>query len=403
MTLADVPEEVWDDVARPGIDAVWLMGVWERSPAGAAIARTNPAMVAAQREALADVTDADVVGSAYCIRRYRPDPRFGGATGAGGGPGRAGRPRRAAAARLGAQPRGARPPLGGGAPRVLHPLDPRGARRRSRQLPRGRRAGLRPGRDPYFPAWPEVLQLDTTASATRRAAAAELGAVAERCDGVRCDMAMLVLDEVVARTWGPLASTPDGAAGYWPAVMAAVRSRHPGFAFFAEAYWGLEGALLEAGLRRLLRQDPLRPPGPRRHRRCPRPPGRRRSGLAATAPCGSSRTTTSPGPRRASTRPGQRAAALLLLTTPGVALLHEGQFEGRRVRVPVTLGRRPDERPDVELAVWYRRLLDRTRRASGSGGVRGPGASRPAGPTTAAASSSAPGAGAGRPGATWSW
>src|SRR3954447_2013772 len=81
MTLADVPEEVWDDVARPGVDAVWLMGVWERSPAGAAIARANPAMAQAQREALPVNTDANVVGSAYCIRSYRVDARFGGEAG----------------------------------------------------------------------------------------------------------------------------------------------------------------------------------------------------------------------------------------------------------------------------------------------------------------------------------
>src|SRR5438270_6360269 len=61
MTLADVPDDVWDSLVRPGIDAVWLMGVWERSPAGAAIARTNPAMVAGSHQALPDVTDADVV------------------------------------------------------------------------------------------------------------------------------------------------------------------------------------------------------------------------------------------------------------------------------------------------------------------------------------------------------
>mgnify|MGYP006337612055 CR=1 FL=1 len=44
VTLADVPDSVWDDIARPGIDAVWLMGVWERSPEGARIASTHAAM-----------------------------------------------------------------------------------------------------------------------------------------------------------------------------------------------------------------------------------------------------------------------------------------------------------------------------------------------------------------------
>jgi hypothetical protein len=53
----------------------------------------------------------------------------------------------------------------------------------------------------------------------------------------------------------------------------------------------------------------------------------------------------------------ERAAAVTIATLPGATLWHDGQFEGRRVRVPVFLGRRPDEPPDQELAAWYRDLL----------------------------------------------
>ena len=34
VTLATVPPEEWDQIASLGFDAVWFMGVWERSPAG---------------------------------------------------------------------------------------------------------------------------------------------------------------------------------------------------------------------------------------------------------------------------------------------------------------------------------------------------------------------------------
>jgi hypothetical protein len=53
----------------------------------------------------------------------------------------------------------------------------------------------------------------------------------------------------------------------------------------------------------------------------------------------------------------ERAAAVTIAALPGATLWHEGQFEGRRVRVPVFLNRRPDEPPDRELAAWYRNLL----------------------------------------------
>src|SRR5262249_10543978 len=46
------------------------------------------------------------------------------------------------------------------------------------------------GRDPYFPGWPDTLQLDYGNSATQQAKGGELERVASQCDGVRCDMAM---------------------------------------------------------------------------------------------------------------------------------------------------------------------------------------------------------------------
>jgi len=60
-----------------------------------------------------------------------------------------------------------------------------------------------------------------------------------------------------------------------------------------------------------------------------------------------------------------RAALVSVFTLPGVALLHEGEADGRRVRVPVTLGRRPLESPDTELRRFVDRLL-----AALAGGLR---------------------------------
>src|SRR5262245_60254114 len=78
LTLASVPDTEWDPIAALGFDAVWLMGVWERSPAGIAIANRNSSLLADWRHALPDFRAADNVGSAYCIRRYRVDEHLGG-------------------------------------------------------------------------------------------------------------------------------------------------------------------------------------------------------------------------------------------------------------------------------------------------------------------------------------
>ena len=68
--LAEVPAAEWDRVAALGFDAVWLMGVWERSPAGVAIALENPSLLASFGRALPGFTPNDVIGSPYCVRDY---------------------------------------------------------------------------------------------------------------------------------------------------------------------------------------------------------------------------------------------------------------------------------------------------------------------------------------------
>jgi glycosidase len=94
------------------------------------------------------------------------------------------------------------------------------------------------GRDPYFPGWPDTLQLDYGNPATREATRGELLAAAALCDGLRCDMAMLILPDVFQRTWG-IAAEP-----FWPGAIQAVQASRPDFVFMAEVYWDLEGTML---------------------------------------------------------------------------------------------------------------------------------------------------------------
>ena len=66
------------------------------------------------------------------------------------------------------------------------------------------------GRDPYFPAWPDVVQLNAFSPDLRGAVIDTLGSIADQCDGVRCDMAMLMMNDVFERTWGERAGArPD--------------------------------------------------------------------------------------------------------------------------------------------------------------------------------------------------
>src|SRR4029453_14877624 len=97
------------------------------------------------------------------------------------------------------------------------------------------------GRDPYFSGWPDTLQLDYSNPATQQAMSAELARIAGQCDGVRCDMAMLVLPDVFERTWG---RRPEP---FWARTIPKVRDKVPGFCFMAEVYWDLEWTMQHEG------------------------------------------------------------------------------------------------------------------------------------------------------------
>jgi hypothetical protein len=139
-------------------------------------------------------------------------------------------------------------------------------------------------------------------------------------------------------------------------VIEAVRATHPGFVFWAEAYWDLEPVLVGQGFdacydKRLYDRLVDRQPA-----------SSVRSHLGAD-PAYQAHTVrfveNHDEPRLAATLPPApaRAAAVVALTLPGVALLHEGQADGRQVRIPVTLDRRPDEPLDADLRAFYDRLL----------------------------------------------
>src|SRR5205085_4387161 len=97
------------------------------------------------------------------------------------------------------------------------------------------------GRDPYFSGWPDTIQLNYGNPALQEAMVGELTRISGQCDGVRCDMAMLVLPDVFERTWGRRAPL------FWPMATRRVRERHPDFCFMAEVYWDLEWTLQQQG------------------------------------------------------------------------------------------------------------------------------------------------------------
>jgi hypothetical protein len=352
--LSSVPSAEWDSIASYGFDAVWLMGVWERSPAGIAVANQNKSLLDDFRRALPDFRTQDNVGSPYCVRRYVVDKHLGGPAGL-------------AIARKQLAKRNVRLLLDF-VPNHVAPDHPwsvehpeyfiQGNVEDAKNDPAsfitidGRVFAC--GRDPYFPAWPDVLQLNAFQPGLRHAVVNTISSIADQCDGIRCDMAMLMLNPIFERTWGSRAGQRP-ATEYWSDVIPAIKKVHPDFLFIAEAYWDLEWELQQKGFdfcydKRLY--DRLEHDNPESVR------------LHLCADLGFQEKLlrfieNHDEPRAAATfSPAkERVAAVTTATLPGARLFHEGQFEGRKIRVPVFLGRRPEEPADRELHAFYKKLL----------------------------------------------
>src|SRR5262245_4799437 len=77
VTLGSVPAAEWDRLRGLGIDYVYLMGVWRRSPIGRLMARTDLPLLHACDRALPGWSMHDVTGSPYSIQAYEPDAHLG--------------------------------------------------------------------------------------------------------------------------------------------------------------------------------------------------------------------------------------------------------------------------------------------------------------------------------------
>lgn len=352
-TLDDIPDGELDRFAAMGFDWIWFLSVWQTGPAGKRVSRAEPGWRREFEETLPDLRAGDIGGSGFAISGYTVNAELGGD---------------AALARLRERlrARGLRlmldfvpnhtaldHPWVDEHPEYYVPgteLDLARAPHNYTWVKgaRGDRL-LAHGRDPYFPGWPDTLQLDYANPATQEAMIGELRRISRQCDGVRCDMAMLVLPDVFERSWGRRAPL------FWPEAIRRVREQMPLFRFMAEVYWDLEWTMLQQGFddaydKRLydrLRQGEARPV---------------RAHLAAGLDYQQrlARFLENHDEPRAATSfaPGQhQAAAILTYLSPGLRFFHQGQFEGRKKRISPHLVRAPLEASDAALQQFYERLL----------------------------------------------
>jgi hypothetical protein len=354
VTLADVPDSEIEQWQRLGFTHIWLMGVWQVGPKARDIAlriwEDN------WRREIPSTAD-DVHGSPYAIQEYAVDVRLGDALSLLMLKERLGR----AGLRLiidfvpnhlgidSTEP--IRFPA-----RFVHSSEP---------LPgtfaadaRFGRRYFAHGRDPYFAPWLDTVQLDYRVQETHQAMTAVAQTASAYADGLRCDMAMLLLPEIFQATWKdfPSPGAHPTNANFWRKAISAVRQLQPQAEMIAEVYWDREEELQECGFdytynKRvydyLMRgQD-----------------AELREFLQTRSPTFLRKSVhfleNHDEPRVAAQLSAERhkAAAALMLFLPGMALLHDGQLEGRRRFARIQVAKRPEEKTDPAIQAFYHELL----------------------------------------------
>ncbi len=340
-----------------GFTHVWLMGVWSTGPEARRVALSQrPLQQWVVSNFGPDVPFEKVIGaSPYAISGYSVSEQLGGEAGLA----RFRRALNSAGMKLLLDfipnHTGIDHPWVSGRPELfVHaPSDSPGSFR----VP-GNEKWLAHGKDPYFPPWMDTAQLDYRVSETQAAMLGELQKVAASCDGVRCDMAMLVTREIFERTWRDL-SAPSPAANceFWPEAVRSVKKRFPEFIFLAEVYWGLERRLQEMGFDytydKALSDHLIAGEGRE----------------VRTHLCSQGRETVARSahflenhdePRVAGRLPldRHRAAAMIVLALPGMRFIHEGQFDGCKIHTPVQALIRPSEPGDSSVRKLYEDAFD---------------------------------------------
>jgi len=360
IKLGDVPDEEWDSLAAIGFDAVWLMGIWRRSAESRRMALADPANPPAFDRALPGWKAEDVVGSPYAVAAYVPDTRIGTWDDVD-----------KASGRLHARGMALFVDFVGNHTAVDDPWtrsnpdfyvqgtkedfdkDP-GSFYRVETASGTKFIAL--GKDPYFPPWRDTAQLNHFNAGLRAMEIAGLRTIASHCDGVRCDMAMLQLNDIFGRLWGHLL---NGAAApsteFWADAHAAV----PELTLLAEAYWGTEGRLIDLGFS--FAYDKGMYDAVRDSRIAD---VRNQLGNELEVKGHFAHFLENHDEARAPSVFGKiklPAAATLMGTLPGMRFYHQGELQGYTIHWPITLRTVAEEPTDPDIEALFAKILRETK------------------------------------------
>ena len=363
--ISGVAMDDFRSVSEKGINIIWLMGIWDTCDSVIKKCCFESGLIAAYNKALPDWKEEDVIGSPFSINKYEVNPLYGTWDDL--------KRLKLNLNKLGLKLFLDFIPNHFSSDSELIKSNPEFFLQADEQTFKNDphtyfKSEYHPdkifahGRDPLFPAWTDTIQINLFSEDAREYLTNNLLKMTEVCDGVRCDMAMLQLNNVFKNTWLGVINKngiPKPQEEFWQYSIKKVKNERHDFIFIAEAYWDLEWELQKLGfdftydkrlLDRLALNDLI---GVKNH-------------LQADMPfqLKSVRFLENHDEKRAITKFGKQAsmaAAILMSTVPGMKLYYDGQFEGKKIKLPVQLGREPIEKESEAIKVFYNKILTITK------------------------------------------
>lgn len=363
-TLSKIPIKFFEGLADKGINLVWLLGVWDVSSEIIDECCFTPELTAEYSKALKDWEKEDVEGSPFSINDYVINPKLGTLSDL--------EKLRKELNKLGIKLILDFIPNHFGASTKLVKTNPNIFLKADEKLladdpytffkSKFNNNIYAHGRDPLFPPWLDTIQVNYFSEEAREFMTGRLLRIAEVCDGVRFDMAMLQLNNVFQNTWLGVLNRNDMKKPkdeFWKIVIEKLKKVEPDFNFIAEVYWDLEWQLQQLGFdftydKRITDRLSVKDiQGVKGH-------------LMADMDyqLKSVRFLENHDEPRAIEKFGVKestAAAVLISTIPGMKLYFDGQFEGKKIKLPVQLTREPIEKVSDSIANFYTKLLSITK------------------------------------------
>lgn len=362
--LSDVPNDYWSSLVSLGFDYIWLMGIWNTNETTINKYCFEEGLVKSYSKALKDWKPEDVIGSPYSIDSYELNPNICTVD----------------------ELLKFKKYLNSLGMKLLLDFIPNHLSSESHLIYEQPEIFLQVeeknylndpytyfqpniiekkffahGRDPFFPAWQDTAQVNICSRTARNYFIEVLSGLTALCDGVRCDMAMLALSNVFKNTWAGALNPKcwqDTPTEFWHELITNTRNKRSDFVFIAEAYWDLEWQLQQLGFdytydKRLT--DRLKHAHPYEiidHLKAD--VKYQQKSMRFIENHDEDRAVTDFGKEKS------KAAAIIISTIIGARLFNEGQFEGRKIKLPVQLGREPEEKINDEVKQFYLNLLNIT-------------------------------------------